>query len=254
MTIESEIQKKSPELNPLEDAVSDFVNSPKIRGFSLNSAIRYSSSLRALQKRCAEKNISDPSKITEDFLDEWTAELGPVSRKKWVHSPISCARAFKNWYDEREYAKTDPNSDRILSREQEITLITSIETPKDAAMIVIALNTGASLQEILALEKDDITKNEDQGVTILFNPTRNVRESRFWDAEIQNPIIASFLRKYIASLPKSQSKLFSHRGKVLKIEQAGKIIAECGKAIGVEDLSFKALENTFNYNQNLKRQ
>lgn len=243
--IDSTLQQPTP----ISVQVDKFVKSPLFRSYSPNTHQAYIPALISLMEHCLNKNVLDPSLITHDFINDWRDMLDrQANARTTTRTRLNAARSFRNWYEKETQDQSDPNLTRVLDENQTKKLFQNVTNPGDAAFLLISLNTGALIEEIIRLNNEDIEITE-TGDYLLFlkglprgNPMTKPRVI---------PIgkdVGKYIKLHANGLEKSHESHPLFRGKNrlrMSEEEAQEMIRILGSSIGIDDLNFTALRNTF---------
>lgn len=231
------------------EELAQFMDSERFKGFSQSTRAIYSKALGSVQEYCKEKEIADLTQFSDERRDQLMQEMKRKGIGDGLTRSVRQALAtFRIWKDIQELTQIDPSKSRVLSSEEITHLIKKTRDLRDTTLILIALRTGATLSEILRLTKEEINLNDKENPSIFFNETR---ETSFRYVPIDKrvaDVISLYIEKHILG---RDGALFPSSGrKKLSQLQAGLILLRYGKGIGIPNLDFSMLRNTFIYNFN----
>lgn len=227
--------------------INQFRNSEKFKKFSLNTQSMYGTALDDFLTYCQENEITDINDVDDKLLHTtWLESLRQRSAtENAVQTRISGVSAAISWYRNEIL---DPNASRVLDEKQVENLIQLVQSPHDAALILIPLETGAILQEILEINLEDLQEDEN-GFSLFLN---GVSRSRIGESKPRTIQIDQYLAEKIKTqinsrLPYNPTKpLFSSQNsKRLRKMDAEQMLKEYGNRIDIPNLGFRALRNTF---------
>lgn len=231
----------------INDAIGRYENSNRFKGFASTTRGTYSKTLRKLQKSCEDDGILNLSGFSEKKSDEWVQELRKTGTPNGTIRAIKPAIAsFRRWWKIQELTRVNPGNTRILNDNEIVHLIKNTNGLRDAALILIALKTGATLSEILSLSRENIDTSDPENPTIYFDKTRETSYRYVSVDKLTAEVISMYIDRYIHG---KDGNLFSTSGKKkLSLEQAGEILLKYGTKIGIPNLDFTVLRKTFIYN------
>ena len=248
-------------------AITQYINSSEFgnRLKSENSRLAYQSDLGKFKAFCENRGISSLDQLRPENLRDWTTEMEKQGYKsRTIARKATVVNCFIKWNRTKGLLPPDftvslpklrlpERSFRILTPEQVRALIAATKQQpnlRDAALVQIALKTGARETEIVNLTTDDIRLDStDRMIVKCGTPEKQNNRMIRLDKEATT-IVRNYLSKrnggpnqplFIQSRPWDHSVPLTRQGFWV-------ILKKYGKRIGVPDLTPSTLRNTFAFN------
>ncbi len=247
--------------NGLEQTIGRYKQSDSFLDLSENTRSAYTADLTQFQAYCKTQDISEVSKIESEDIKNWYCQLRQAGKAPATNNrKRSSLSSFFKWAQAEgiiqpdftmslpRYESVEKKQPRILSAEQADSLISKAKNLRDASLILIALATGASIKEIVNLNREDILKTRNGNIAIRFKGIVKKAQPRKREVDKKaGSKIAEYIKK---SRLKPEDPLFKGfrdgygRGRLTRVS-AHQILERYGGEIGVEHLNPRILRDTF---------
>lgn len=248
--------QESPIDSDIPGARDQFYLSQRFRDFSDNTKTNYKGDLEDFRRFLNEQGFTRLRSITEEAVLSYLNQY--QNRQTLAARRLAALKGFFGWAATENIIEQNPTKNisikqatRKEQRERSLgylnkneveKLMAETNKPRDKAFITIALKTGASVSEILALNIEDIIKISPLQTAVRFK-RRGGEKLINLDEEASEIVMAlAILQKqgplFTSDSTNSEGKRISRWG----ILQAIKFY---GRTIGRADLSQRILRNTF---------
>lgn len=201
------------------------------------------------------QEVFSPEAVTEQHLGayyQWL--LGDGKRPATVRRKLTSVRAFLSWALARGLLVRLPRSPRsgptrrrpaqVLTVEEQEILLATLEAhapPRDLALVLILLDTGVSLSELLQITGQDVAHLEGGAIVLTVRGRKGVRHVRLSERA------ARALRRYLADAPvRAGEKVFRGRKGPLGPRAVQQLMARYACAAGLAGkVSAAILRRTF---------
>lgn len=259
MTPEARQSEGVSHQNGLEQAIDQYKQSEYFLGLSDNTKVFYNHDLTQFQEEyCQAHNILSPDQLTPEDVTNWRDQL---RQDGYSPATINRKRASLSGFLERaqaegiirpdfikslpKYESVGKKQPGILSDEQVGSLISRAKNPRDSALILIALTTGATTTEIVNLNAEDILRTGDGNIVIRFKGIVHKTQPRTLQIDKRTGSeIAEYIEK---SGLKPEDTLFKEmqKGSRLTRNLVWFMLRDYGREIGVKNLNPRMLRSTF---------